>query len=108
VTIAALETLAGLPDGDATPQLIAALEHQDEEVVTVAMNLLAEGGATGWVAEHAARLLDHPFWMVRAQTARSAVARLGAAAGPLLSQRLAIETEPLVRQQLTDLLDQLR
>ncbi len=108
VTIAALETLVELPDSDAVPQLIAALDHRDEEVVTAAMNLLAESGSTEWVAKHAVRLLDHPVWMVRAQTARSTVAGLGAAAGPLLSRRLAVETEPLVRQLLTDLLDQLK
>ena len=87
--------------------MIAALDHDDEDVVTAAMNLLSRTGSTDWVAAHAERLLDHPFWMVRAQIARSAVAALGAGAGPLLEKRLAVETEALVRQQLTELLDEL-
>ena len=107
VSIAALETLASLAGAAATPQMIAALDHDDEDVVTAAMNLLSRTGSTDWVAAHAERLLDHPFWMVRAQIARSAVAALGAGAGPLLEKRLAVETEALVRQQLSDLLDEL-
>ncbi len=107
VSIAALETLADLAGAAAAPQLIAALDHDDEDVVTAAMNLLSRTGSTDWVAAHAERLLGHPFWMVRAQIARSAVAALGAGAGSLLEKRLAVETEALVRQQLTELLDEL-
>jgi len=49
-------------------------------------------------------LINHPFWVVRAQIARSAVEVLGQKARPLLEKRLAIETEEVVRQQLYDLL----
>lgn len=107
VSIAALETLASLSGSDATAQLIAALDHPDEEVVSAAMDMLSRYGDGAWLQTHAGRLLDHPFWVVRAQVARNAAEVLGADARPLLEKRLAAETEALVRQQLTDLLDEL-
>ena len=107
VSIAALETLADLAGADACPQMIAALDHADEEVVTAAMNLLTRYGAENWIHVHAERLLNHPYWVVRAQIARSAVEVLGARARTLLEARLAVETEEVVRQQMTDLLSQL-
>ncbi len=107
VSIAALETLAGLAGANACPQMVAALDHVDEEVVTAAMNLLTHYGAGSWINAHAERLINHPFWVVRAQIARSAVEVLGASARPLLETRLAVETEEVVRQQLTELLSEL-
>jgi HEAT repeat protein len=107
VRIAALETLASLVGAAATPQMLAALDHDDEDVVTAAMALLSRTDATDWVAAHAERLLDHPFWTVRSQIARCAVTALGAAARPLLEKRLSVENEALVRQHLADLLDEL-
>ncbi len=107
VSIAALETLTSLVGIDAVPQLIMALDHSDEEVVTAAMNLLTHYGAQDWINAHAERLINHPFWMVRAQIARSSVEVLGANVRPLLEKRLAVETEEVVRQQLADLLAEL-
>ena len=107
VSIAALETLADLAGADASLQMIAALDHSDEEVVTAAMNLLTHFGAEDWIQDHAERLINHPFWAVRAQVARSAVEVLGAGVRPLLEERLGVETEEVVRQQLADLLAEL-
>jgi HEAT repeat protein len=107
VSIAALETLADLAGADASSQMIAALDHSDEEVVTAAMNLLTHFGAEDWIQVHAERLINHPFWAVRAQVARSAVEVLGADVRPLLEERLGVETEEVVRQQLADLLAEL-
>ncbi len=107
VSIAALETLADLAGANACPQMIAALDHADEEVVTAAMNLLTHYGVGNWVNAHAERLINHPFWVVRAQIARSAVEVLGTSARTLLETRLAVETEEVVRQQLTELLAEL-
>lgn len=107
VSIAVLETLAGLSGANACPQMVAALDHADEEVVTAAMNLLTHYGAGSWINAHAERLINHPFWVVRAQIARSAVEVLGASARPLLEARLTVETEEVVRQQLTNLLSEL-
>lgn len=107
VSIAALETLADLAGADACPQMIAALDHADEEVVTAAMNLLTHFGAGDWINAHAERLINHPFRVVRAQVARSAVEGLGVSVRPLLEKRLSVETEEVVRQQLADLLAEL-
>ncbi|NOR49782.1 MAG: HEAT repeat domain-containing protein, partial [Desulfuromonadales bacterium] len=89
------------------PLIVAVLDHADEEVVTAAMNLLTHFGAEDWIEAHAERLINHSFWAVRVQVARSAVEVLGANARPLLAERLAVETEELVRQQLTGLLAEL-
>ncbi|RLB68026.1 MAG: hypothetical protein DRH08_02130 [Deltaproteobacteria bacterium] len=107
VSIAAMETLSSLVGADAVPQLIEALDHTDEEVVTAAMNLLNHYGTDDWINVHAERLINHSFWVVRAQIARSAAEVLGAAVRPLLEKRLTVETEEVVRQQLTDLLAEL-
>ncbi len=104
VSIAALETLARLSDISALPQMISALDHHDEEVVTAAMNLLTSHGAGEWLHAHAERLINHSFWVVRAQIARSAAEVLGAGARSLLERRLEIEAEEVVRQQLAEIL----
>jgi HEAT repeat protein len=107
VSIAALETLAILDGPNVSSQLVVALDHPDEEVVTVAMNLLTNYGTGSWIQSHAERLINHPFWVVRSQVARCAVEALGSGARALLADRLVAETEALVRQQLTDLLSEL-
>lgn len=104
VSIAALETLASLSDISAVPQMLSALDHNDEEVVTAAMNLLTRYGADDWVHAHAERLINHSFWVVRAQIVRSAAEVIGVRARTLLERRLEIETEEVVRQQLVDTL----
>jgi len=107
VSIAALETLADLLGSMATPHMVAALAHDDDEVVTAALNLLTRTEAGDWIEVHVDQLINHPFWAVRAQIARSAVEMLGENARPLLEKRLAIETEEVVRQQLSELLDEM-
>jgi HEAT repeat protein len=104
VSIAALETLASMSGASAVPQMIAALDHTDEEVVTAAMNLLTNLGADDWVHAYAEKLINHSFWVVRAQITRSAAEALGVDARPLLERRLDVETEEVVRQQLVDIL----
>jgi HEAT repeat protein len=104
VSIAALETLSSLAGAGAVNHMVAALDHSDEEVVTAAMNLLTHYGSEDWVNDHAEKLINHPFWVVRAQIARSSVEVLGQKARPLLEARLVIETEEVVRQQISDLL----
>ena len=104
VCIAALETLAGMSGASAVPQMVSALDHNDEEVVTAAINLLTSHGTGDWVHAHAEKLINHSFWVVRAQIVRSAVEALGVDARPLLERRLEVETEEVVRQQLVDTL----
>jgi HEAT repeat protein len=107
VSIAALETLADVCGAGAISQMIAALDHADEEVVTAAMNLLTQYAAGDWIHAHAERLINHPLWMVRSQIARSAAEVLGTGARGLLEERLEVETEEVVKQQLSDLLAEL-
>jgi HEAT repeat protein len=104
VSIAALETLSTLEDPDVVAHMVSALDHSDEEVVTAAMNLLTNYGSFEWINDHAERLINHPFWVVRAQIARSAAEVLGEKSRSLLESRLAVETEEVVRQQISDLL----
>ena len=104
VCITALETLASMSGSSAVPQMIAALDHNDEEVVTAAINLLTSHGSGDWVHAHAEKLINHRVWVVRAQIVRSAAQALGVEARPLLERRLDIETEEVVRQQLVDTL----
>lgn len=108
VSIAALETLAGLVGDKACPRLVAALDHDDEEVVTAALDLLSHCSASDWFAGHMERLINHPFWAVRSHFARIAAQTLGAEALGFLEQRLASEPEDLVRQQLQDLIDDIK
>ena len=97
-------SVASASGEEAIPQMVQALDHADEEVVTAAMNLLTSYGAGEWIREHAERLVNHPFWVVRAQVARSAVDVIGAEARALLVSRLEVEEEAVVRQQLQELL----
>ena len=107
VNIAALETIAGFAGTEACPQMIAALDHNDAEVILSALLLLTRYGEAGWVHAHAEKLLNHPYWAVRVQMARSAVEVLGRSARPMIEARLLVETEAVVCQQLTDLLAEL-
>lgn len=107
VSIAALETLFEILGEDACPYFIGVLEHTDEEVVSASLNLLSRCSRTDWFMEHAEALINHPFWAVRTHFARFAATLLGNEARPLLEQRLEIETEDLVRQQLSEALQSL-
>lgn len=104
VVIAALETLAEASPMPPQQQLLAALEHADEEVVNAALKLLSGLGIDVWVADSAEPLLNHRNWEVRLSTARSLAACQGVACMGLLEARLLIEGEDLVRLELQDLL----
>jgi len=107
VSIAALETLADLLGERACPQMCAALDHPDEEVVNVALGLLASHGAGPWLAANAEILFNHPAWNVRAHCIRLLTELLGERARPVLERRLAIETDEMVRQQISAALQDL-
>ena len=104
VSIAALETLVELAGPAACPKLLAALNHNDEEVITAVLNLLSVCDQERWLPDHLQTLIDHPHWGVRAHSARLAAQSLGADARELLHGRLLVEKDPLVCQQLEDLL----
>jgi HEAT repeat protein len=105
VSIAALETLLDLDLATACPCLIEALDHQDEEVVSASLNMLSKCGGGEWLKTHADRLINHSFWAVRIHFVRYLVESRGVGARPLLEERLQVETEDLVRQQIQDLLE---
>lgn len=107
VSISALETLAGMSGVKACPLFVDALEHADQEVVTAALNLLTHYCVDDWLNDHAERLINHPSWSVRSHFSRIAAELLRANARPLLERRLQVETEALIRQQLTELLGSL-
>ena len=107
VSIAVLETLAELLGEQACPQMCTALDHPDEEVVSVALDLLGRYGAGPWLAANAEALVNHPAWNVRAHCVRLLAGLLGAGARPVLERRLAVESDELVAQQIRDLLQDL-
>lgn len=107
VSIAALETLAGMLGEGACPLFVGALEHDDQDVVTAALNLLTHYCTGDWLSAHAGLLINHPVQSVRVHFSRIAAEQLGAGARPLLEQRLQVEPEDLVRQHLSALLSHL-
>jgi HEAT repeat protein len=107
VSIAVLETLADLLGEQACSVMCTALDHPDEEVVSVALELLARHGAGPWLAANAEALVNHPAWNVRAHCVRLLAGLVGERARPVLERRLAIETDELVRQQICDILQDL-
>ncbi|TLM62073.1 MAG: hypothetical protein FDZ69_13240 [Deltaproteobacteria bacterium] len=107
VSIAALETLAELLGEQSCPQICAALDHPDEEVVNVALGLLSRYGTASRLAAAAEALVNHPSWNVRAYCVRLLAGMLGGQARPVLERRLAVETDEAVRQQIADALREL-
>lgn len=100
VCIAALETLAEVMGDGACPAFITAMDHHDEEVVNVAMELLARYGASEWLSTNAEELINHPAWNVRAHCVRLLAALQGEEVRTLLERRLLHEKDELVRQQI--------
>jgi HEAT repeat protein len=104
VIIAALETLAEIAPERAILRMVELLHHDDEEVVTVALKLLSASGSTDWIDGVVDSLLNHRHWEVRATFARIFAEARGRASCGKLEERLLVEGEELVRQQLRDLL----
>jgi HEAT repeat protein len=108
VAIAALETLAGIDREASFPLTVQALQHPDEEVVNAALNLLAAAGRTDWIEPVRGQMLDHPYWEVRSSFVRTMAELEGSACLRHLEDRLLVEGEELVRQQIRDLVAGLR
>ena len=108
VVIAALEMLAEGDSAAAYEKAITALNHGDEEVVNAAIKVLAASGRCDWLAEAAERLLHHHHWEVRINFARALAELQGEGCFSLVESRLLVEDQNLVREQLQDLLTQLR
>lgn len=104
VVIAALETLTERDFARYLPRIVGALDHPDEEVVSAALHLLTGAGAQDWIPPVRHRLLNHPHWEVRVTFARILAEGSPAVCRPWLEERLLVEGEDLVRQQLQELL----
>ncbi len=108
VVIAALESLWELDREAAVPHLVAALVHNDEEVVNAALKQLTYSGRADWISHQGETLLNHRNWEVRLVAMRALVELDPEQALPLLENRLPLEGEELVRQQLRELIEALR
>jgi HEAT repeat protein len=107
IAIAALETLSGLGAEKAYSSLVGALDHEDEEVVNAALQLLGTSGRRDWIPSVLEDLLNHRHWEVRLTFARVLAAMEGDKCRPYLESRLLVEGEDLVSHQLRDLLSTL-
>jgi HEAT repeat protein len=104
VVIAALEALAEI-GGEKVPGLVKkGLDNADEEVVKAAIEILSRNG-DGWLDEYGGKLSTHPHWDVRRSFIVAMVAHRGEAAVPLLRSLLTTETDDLVKETITDLMD---
>ena len=99
-----MEVLTALQGERACSLLLDACAHADEDVVAAALSLLARHGSREWFIDHADDLLNHQSASVRGYGAQLLLDQLGDEARPLLSQRLAVERNEAVSQQLCDLL----
>jgi hypothetical protein len=104
VAIAALESLTAFDPESAYPCLLEALAHEDEEVVSAALQQLSAGGRTDWLAGVTERLLNHRHWEVRSTFIRVLATQAGRDCRELLEGRLLVEGEEPVRQLLQELL----
>lgn len=107
VAIAALETLAELSLEQSYDKIVQALKHQDQEVVAVALQLLAQGQRRDWLEGMAEGLLNHQHWEVRSTFVRLFAELEGPAACAKLESRFLVEGEDLVREQIRQTLCQL-
>lgn len=105
VTIAVLETLAEQAADLDAAELAECLGHEDDDVVLALLKLLGQWGDHAWLTTWAERLLAHRHWHVRLLAAGLIAEHCGAAGRSLLSARLALEEEELVREHLRELLD---
>ena len=97
--VAAVEAIARLSDARRIDALIDSLSHSDAEVVKAALQMLADESdlrASG----HLGACLDHEAWDVR-RLAADLLGRIGGeSVTALLRTKLAMETEPLVRDAI--------
>jgi len=108
VAIAAMETLQELDPERAYSSIVDSLEHDDEEVVNAALNLLTASGHRDWLPGAVETLLNHRHWEVRSTFVRTLAALKGGRCRNLLENRLVVEGEALVRDLIQDTLDALQ
>ncbi len=100
VVIAALESSLVVMPEQCQSFLENALAHPDAEVVKVAINLLSRFDGKDWIGVFGSALLNHSHWDVRLHAVRSLAQSHLNEAPELFEERLAVETEGLVRQAI--------
>ncbi len=104
VAMSALEALAEI-GGEKVPDLVRkALDNPDEEVVKAAMEILSRNGDS-WLDEFGGKLLHHPHWDVRRSFITVMAARRGEKSLPLLRSVLETESDDLVKETITEIVD---
>jgi HEAT repeat protein len=103
VLIAALKTMLEINRESAKQLCIRALEHNDNEIVKVAIEILMYIDDS-WLDEQSDRLLFHEQWDIRSIFIKALAEYRGATALPLLKSALERETDDLVKRQLIDLI----
>ena len=103
VLISALEALADIGGESVLKFLRQGLENSDEEVVKAAIELLSRRG-DDWLDQYAGRLLSHPHWDVRRSFVTALAALRGVESLTLLRTALQTETDPLVREAITEIM----
>lgn len=100
VAVAAVEALGAFGGDLRNGHLVLALSHADPEVVKSAMRVLG-GARDERTVERLAPCLDHAEWDVRRLAAELLGGVGGESALALLRGRLSVETQELVREELT-------
>lgn len=80
------------------------LEHEDSEVILVALRLLSEMPGAEVLADVSGRLINHGHWDVRLHAARACAAVQGGRCRKVLEDRLLIEGDDLIRSELREIL----
>jgi HEAT repeat protein len=97
--VAAVEAIARIQDSRRVEALIDSLSHSDVEVVKAALQMLANESDLR-ASTHLGACLDHEAWDVR-RLAADLLGKIGGdVASRFLLSKLAVETEPLVREAL--------
>ncbi len=104
VCIAALDSLAELDAEESFPLLMASLYHEDEEVVNASLQHLVATGRRDWLASVTDVLLNHSHWEVRLNCARALETLDEPGYLKAIENRLLVEGEAMVRQQLETIL----
>jgi HEAT repeat protein len=105
--LSVLEAMDSLGGQKALELVKTALAHSDEEVVKLAIEILARHDDT-WIDTYRDKLLGHSHWDVRNSFIRALVARRGTKAVPHLREALQHEGDDMVRALIQEQLDRLQ
>lgn len=104
VALSALEAAEGFDAQKREVLIRKGLDHEDSEVVLVALRQLAASPQTEGDEEMLERLLGHIHWEVRLNAARAIGARRTGPGCKCLEDRLLVESDELVRSEIREIL----